>query len=293
MAGEIATTETVVSVTTVDGVVALTTTESVVDVTTTNQGLQGATGPTGPTGSSGVVAVTSPITNSGTNTSANIGINQSALSIATTQLTGTVSNAQLANNSITVNNSAVALGGSVTTPMPFLPMRTGAFYRSPTSAINAALASPTANRLLALPIFITGSLTATAISVNTGATVTTSGVARIGIYNSNSNGEPNTLVLDAGTVSYSAANTTYAITISQPLSMGWYWLGVVVQSGTSTWQGTSNGASQGATLTQRAFNQNSSNAVISYYVDSVTAGLPSSPTWTASNSSAIFVTVGF
>ena len=48
-------------------------------------------GPTGATGSSGVIAVTSPITNSGTSTSATIGINQSALAINMSQIATTVS----------------------------------------------------------------------------------------------------------------------------------------------------------------------------------------------------------
>ena len=47
----------------------------------------GAQGPQGATGPSGVIAVTSPITNSGTSTSATIGINQGALSIAQSQVT--------------------------------------------------------------------------------------------------------------------------------------------------------------------------------------------------------------
>jgi hypothetical protein len=45
-------------------------------------------GPTGPTGSSGVISVTGPVTNSGTSTAANIGIDQTLLSIANTQVTG-------------------------------------------------------------------------------------------------------------------------------------------------------------------------------------------------------------
>jgi hypothetical protein len=64
------------------------------------QGVAGATGATGAAGTngtngtngtSGVVAVTSPITNSGTSSSANIGINQSLLAIAQSQVTGLVS----------------------------------------------------------------------------------------------------------------------------------------------------------------------------------------------------------
>jgi hypothetical protein len=46
------------------------------------------TGPTGPTGPSGVISVTGPVTNSGTATDAIIGLDQSTLSIANTQVTG-------------------------------------------------------------------------------------------------------------------------------------------------------------------------------------------------------------
>ena len=51
-------------------------------------GPQGNIGPTGPTGPSGVISVTGPITNSGTSTAANIGIDQTLISIANTQVTG-------------------------------------------------------------------------------------------------------------------------------------------------------------------------------------------------------------
>lgn len=50
-------------------------------------GATGATGATGPQGPSGVIAVTSPITNTGTSTSANIGINQAGLTLAQSQVT--------------------------------------------------------------------------------------------------------------------------------------------------------------------------------------------------------------
>jgi len=51
-------------------------------------GPTGPTGGTGPTGPSGVVSVTGPVTNTGTSTAAVIGINQSSISIANTQVTG-------------------------------------------------------------------------------------------------------------------------------------------------------------------------------------------------------------
>lgn len=56
---------------------------------TGDTGATGATGATGPQGPSGVIAVTAPITNSGTSTSATLGINQALLTIAPSQVTGT------------------------------------------------------------------------------------------------------------------------------------------------------------------------------------------------------------
>ena len=50
----------------------------------------GSTGATGAQGPSGVIAVTAPITNTGTSTSANIGIDQTGLTLAQSQVTGLV-----------------------------------------------------------------------------------------------------------------------------------------------------------------------------------------------------------
>ena len=65
-------------------------------------GAQGAQGAQGPTGSSGVIAVTSPITNSGSSTSANIGINQSAITVAQSQVTNLVTDLASKADSLTV-----------------------------------------------------------------------------------------------------------------------------------------------------------------------------------------------
>lgn len=96
-------------------------TENTIAVSTV--GLQGATGPqgatgaagaTGATGPSGVIAVTAPITNTGTSTSANIGIDQASLSLAQSQVSGLVTalsgKANLTANSFT---DAQSITGSV------------------------------------------------------------------------------------------------------------------------------------------------------------------------------------
>jgi hypothetical protein len=69
------------------------------------QGATGPTGATGATGSSGVIAVTSPITNSGTSTSATIGINQAGLTIAQSQVTNLVTDLGLKANTATLSSS--------------------------------------------------------------------------------------------------------------------------------------------------------------------------------------------
>jgi hypothetical protein len=72
---------------------------------TGNTGSQGSTGATGATGSSGVIAVTSPITNSGTSTSANIGINQGSLTIAQSQVTSLVTDLGLKVSATTLDTA--------------------------------------------------------------------------------------------------------------------------------------------------------------------------------------------
>jgi hypothetical protein len=119
-------------------------------------GATGSQGTTGPQGSSGVISVTSPITNSGSSTSAQLGLDQTAITITESQVTNlttdlaakaptasptftgtittplttagyvtttsggvigsvaTIPNSGLTNSSVTVNGSAIALGGSAT-----------------------------------------------------------------------------------------------------------------------------------------------------------------------------------
>lgn len=93
-------------------------------------GATGATGATGPTGPTGIVTATSPLTyDSDTQT---VAINQSLLSIAKTQVAGTavsladtatvtntmlagsIANGKLVYSTITINGTAIALGGTVT-----------------------------------------------------------------------------------------------------------------------------------------------------------------------------------
>ena len=74
-------------------------------------GSTGATGATGATGPSGVIAVTAPITNTGTSTSANIGIDQTGLTLAQSQVTGLV--AELANDAKLNAANTFTVGGHI------------------------------------------------------------------------------------------------------------------------------------------------------------------------------------
>ena len=67
----------------------------------------------------------------------------------------------------------------------------------------------------------------------TAASFSGTSTVRLGIYNE-TNGLPSTVLLDAGTVSATAASTIYEITISQSLNPGFYWLAVVQQSAPTT-----------------------------------------------------------
>jgi hypothetical protein len=81
-----------------------------------------------------------------------------------------------------------------------------------------------------VPIYLAGT-TYDRIGFKSGASQTSASTIRLGIYNVGANNKPTTLVLDAGTVSASAANTVYEITINQALNAGYYYLAINYQSG--------------------------------------------------------------
>lgn len=101
------------------------------------------------------------------------------------------------------------------------------------SSAGTNITMSTANRCFYIPILIGVQTTFDRIAARTASTFSGSGVWRLGIYN-NANGAPSSLVLDAGTVSPTAASTVYPITINQTLSIGWYWLAVCAQTVAST-----------------------------------------------------------
>ena len=116
---------------------------------------------------------------------------------------------------------------------PVLGFTTGNYY-SPlrTSSGNSAAVLQT-TYYLPMAFFTTN--TFNRISIQTATSYVGTGAVRLGIYNNDSTtGKPSTVLLDAGTVATTASNTNYEITISQSLTVGYYWLAFNMQTAAAT-----------------------------------------------------------
>lgn len=218
-------------------------------------GAAGATGPTGPQGSAGAVGATGPAGATG----------------ATGQgvpTAGTVGQALTKIDATNYNTQWTTLR-----PIPLLPVSiTGQWYRTPVSVTTTGQTA-TANRLVLTPVFLDRAVTVTALGCQT-VTVTTGGNVRLGIYSADADGLPSSLVLDAGTVAFSANSTSYSITgLSQSIGPGVYWLGFCMQSGASTWLAGAAANSAGFHCTQRT-NTIRLNLMGQLFKNSVTGALP-------------------
>jgi hypothetical protein len=92
-----------------------------------------------------------------------------------------------------------------------------------------------------MPIFVDKSTSFDRLAIRS-STFLGSTTVRLGIYG-DSNGYPSNLILDAGTVSVTAATTVYEITISQTLQAGIYWLAFCQQGTAPTTPGYSGNGS--------------------------------------------------
>jgi hypothetical protein len=198
-------------------------------------GAKGDTGSTGATGSSGVVTVNAPITNAGTSSAANLSV-----STGTTSAVGVL---QLTDSTSSTSTTTAATPNAVKTAYdladtkllkyatPWQTKYRSTYWYEPK---NGSTISPngsfTLNRLYLFPLFISESITLDRIAVECG-TLSLSTTWRIGLYNSDSNGLPSTVLLDAGTVD-TATTGLKSITISQALSAGLYFIAGVWQGGT-------------------------------------------------------------
>jgi hypothetical protein len=234
----------------------LTVTEDINQVVVSSVGVQGpagatgATGATGAAGASGVVAVTAPITNSGTSTSANIGLDQSNIAL------------------------------KYASPWQ-VKYRSGYFYEAQIGSV-ISTSTFTINRLFYVPFFLQESITMDRIGAECTSAVASS-TFRLGLYNADADGLPASLVFDAGTIDTSSTGLK-TITISQTVSTpGLYFLAYAQQGGATNATmrcllGTSGNWSPVASTTMAG-----SNHFTSYNQDSVTGAFPSTATPSAAN----------
>jgi hypothetical protein len=227
---------------------------------TGSTGPKGDTGATGAQGPSGVIAVTAPITNSGTSTSANIGID-------------------LAN-----------IAQKYASPWEY-KYRSGYWYE-PRNGSQITAGTVVQNRLFLSPWFVSETITIDRIGANH-TVPQTSTTLRLGIYNSDSNGEPSTVLLDAGTIDTSVAAGVQAITVSQTLNAGLYYLASVWQGGSTSPTIRTYFASTGNFAPATSTTQQSNQYISGYFSNSVSGALPtlSGPAAATSNNPRVQVRI--
>jgi hypothetical protein len=134
------------------------------------------------------------------------------------------------------------------------------------------------------PFFVPVTTTFDRIAIRTGGTFSGTGSVRLGIYGSTS-GKPSTLILDAGTLSATASNTTYTITISQQLTPGIYFLAGNTQTAATvnTYVGPTSVAA--SSYIGQPFNSSLLQAIALYSQASVTGAFANAGTLTDLNTS--------
>jgi|688.fasta_scaffold98155_8 hypothetical protein len=245
-------------------------------------GATGATGATGAAGSSGVVSVNAPITNTGTSSAANLSV-----STGTTSAVGVL---QLTDSVSSTSTTTAATPNAVKTAYDLTELKnliikliTGRYYKTPhASTSNLNINNQTAYYT---PFYVPETTTLDRIAVLTGPTYSGTATVRLGIYN-NTNGQPSTVVLDAGTITATASNTAYEITISQSLNTGFYWL-VTCQQGTAptvaNYSGNAAGTNQSNAFIGFGSATPNGNIAAGFFQSSVTGAFASAGSLTVGN----------
>ena len=174
------------------------------------------------------ISTTAPLTGGG-DLSANRTL---AVSAGTTSAAGVL---QLTDSTSSTSTTTAATPNAVKTAYdyaasrPQLKRQSASYMRTPILLQNTF--SVINQRSYYMPIYVESTTTFDRLALSTASAFVGTATIRMGIYN-DSSGVPSTLVLDAGTVSATAASTNYEITISQSLSSGYYWL-AFAQQGTA------------------------------------------------------------
>jgi hypothetical protein len=253
-----------------------------------DKGDQGETGPAGPTGatgatgSSGIVTVNAPLTNAGTSTAADLSIsNGSTLAAGVLQLTDSVSSTSTTTAS-TPNSvkSSYDLADSklLKYASPWTVKYRSTYWYEARNGATLSLQAYTLNRQYFYALFISETISIDRIGVEC-TTLSASTTWRIGIYNSDSDGLPSTVLLDAGTVDTSSTGLK-AITVSQTINPGLYYISGCWQGGTvsPSMRSLSNLSGDWAPVAGTAQLQNNYNT--GYFVDGTSGAFAtvSSPT---------------
>jgi hypothetical protein len=172
------------------------------------------------------ISTTAPLTGGG-DLSANRTL---AVSAGSTSAAGVL---QLTDSTSSTSTTTAATPNSVKTAydtgaakFQFLPFRSGSYYLH-SNTVDAQAA--TINTTYYMPMYIPNAVTIDRLQILTRNVFSGTGVFRLGIYNDNG-GIPNTVLVDGGTVSATAASTLYTVTISQAVNAGWYWLALNMQT---------------------------------------------------------------
>ena len=197
--------------------VIITVNESVYTITGEVAGTPGAQGPTGSAGAAGATGATGLTGATGT-----------AGSTGATGATGATGT----NGTNGATGATGATGSSGATN--FLKPISGSTYQAlGNMGSELSTGAVTVNTTYYTPFFVPETTTYNQISIRAGSTFSGTGTVRLGIY-SETQGKPATLVLDAGTVSVTAASTIYSATISQSLTAGMYFLAANSQVAATT-----------------------------------------------------------
>jgi hypothetical protein len=145
-----------------------------------------------------------------------------------------------ANDTVLTADSTAATGLKwaalpASTPAMQVPETTGNYLKTAAGTVaTASTITAVVNRTEYTPVYLpTASFDR--ISIATGAGFSGTASVRLGLYNvSTTTGKPSTVVFDAGTVSCTAASTTYEITITQSITAGWYYLACNMQTAAAT-----------------------------------------------------------
>ena len=144
--------------------------------------------------------------------------------------TGTIAVTQTAgNNTTAVATTAFVKANSASVGFGFVSTY---YYRT---LLRADQVTAVLSRTYYYPFIANSTATFDRIAIQTNSSYVGTGSVRLGIYNNDSaTGKPSTVLLDAGTVSTTAASTIYQITISQSLTVGNYWLAFNMQTAAAT-----------------------------------------------------------